>query len=41
MNEQKDNVMEVEVDENHLIQVRKEKLFELQKNGKIPFEITK
>ena len=41
MNEQKDNVMEVEVDENHLIQVRKEKLFELQKNGKNPFEITK
>ena len=32
---------EVELDENHLIQIRKEKLKELQENGKNPFEITK
>ena len=30
-----------EVDENHLIQIRKEKLRELQEQGKDPFEITK
>ena len=40
MNEQNNNV-EPEVDENHLIQIRKEKLFELQKNGQDPFAITK
>ena len=32
---------EVELDENHLIQIRKEKLRELQEQGKNPFEITK
>ena len=30
-----------ELDENHLIQIRKEKLKELQEQGKDPFEITK
>ena len=32
---------EMELDENHLIQIRKEKLKELQDAGKNPFEITK
>ena len=32
---------EIEVDENHLIQIRKDKLKELQEQGKDPFEITK
>ena len=32
---------EIEVDENHLIQIRKDKLKELQEQGKNPFEITK
>ncbi len=32
---------EIELDENHLIQIRKEKLKELQEQGKNPFEITK
>ena len=32
---------EVEVDENHLIQIRKDKLKELQEQGKNPYEITK
>ena len=41
MREEKENNLEQEVDENHLIQVRKEKLFELQKNGKNPYDITK
>ncbi len=41
MSEQHDNNVEQEVDENHLIQIRKEKLFELQKNGQDPFVITK
>ena len=41
MSEQHDNNVEQEVDENHLIQIRKEKLFELQKNGQDPFAITK
>ena len=40
MSEQHNNV-EQELDENHLIQIRKEKLFELQKNGQDPFTITK
>jgi len=31
---------EIEVDENHLIQIRKDKLKELQEQGKNPFEIT-
>ena len=33
--------MEEEFDENHLIKIRKEKLEELKKQGKNPFEITK
>ena len=41
MNENNDNNVNQELDENHLIQVRKEKLSELQQNGKNPFEITK
>ena len=41
MNEQQNNNIEQEVDENHLIQIRKEKLFELQKKGQDPFAITK
>ncbi len=40
MNEQNNNV-EPEVDENHLIQIRREKLIELQQNGQDPFAITK
>lgn len=39
MNENENN--ELEQDVNHLIQIRKEKLDELTKNGKNPFEITK
>ena len=39
MNENENN--ELEQDVNHLIQIRKDKLEELQKNGKNPFEITK
>ena len=35
------NNQEIELDENHLIQIRKEKLKELQEQGKDPFEITK
>ena len=41
MNENNDNNLNQEVDENHLIQIRKEKLFELQQNGRDPFAITK
>ena len=33
--------MEEVLDENHLIKIRKEKLEELKKQGKNPFEITK
>ncbi len=40
MQENKQN-QEVELDENHLIQIRKDKLKELQEQGKDPFEITK
>ncbi|MDO5556451.1 MAG: lysine--tRNA ligase, partial [Clostridia bacterium] len=32
---------EEQLDENHLIAIRKEKLKELQEQGKNPFEITK
>ena len=39
MNENENN--EIEQDLNHLMQVRREKLEELVKNGKNPFEITK
>ena len=35
------NNQEIELDENHLIQIRKEKLRELQEQGKDPYEITK
>ena len=41
MNENENNNIEQELDENHLIQIRKEKLAELQEKGKDPFEITK
>ena len=41
MQENKNKNQEVELDENHLIQIRKEKLKELQEQGKDPFEITK
>jgi lysyl-tRNA synthetase class 2 len=41
MSEQPNNNVETEIDENKLIQVRKEKLSELQQNGQNPFEITK
>ena len=41
MNENNDNNLNQEVDENHLIQIRKEKVFELQQNGRDPFAITK
>ena len=40
MEENKIN-QEIELDENHLIQIRKDKLKELQEKGKDPFEITK
>ena len=38
---QEKNNQEMEIDENHLIQIRKDKLKELQEQGKDPFEITK
>ena len=41
MKENINNNQEVELDENHLIQIRKEKLKDLQDSGKNPFEITK
>ena len=41
MQENNNQNPEVELDENHLIQVRKEKLRELQEQGKNPYEITK
>ena len=41
-NNQNNNVNEVEeLDINHLMQVRRDKLSELQAQGKDPFEITK
>ena len=40
MEENKNN-QEIELDENRLIQIRKEKLKELQEQGKDPYEITK
>ena len=40
MEENKNN-QEIELDENRLIQIRKEKLKELQEQGKDPFEITR
>ena len=41
MQENNNQNPEIELDENHLIQIRKEKLRELQEQGKDPFEITK
>ena len=41
MQENNNQNQEVELDENRLIQIRKEKLKELQEQGKNPFEITK
>ena len=41
MSDQPNNNLELELDENHLIAVRKEKLEELQKNGKNPYDVTK
>ena len=41
MQENNNQNPEIELDENHLIQIRKEKLKELQEQGKDPFEITK
>ena len=41
MQENNNQNQEVELDENHLIQIRKEKLKELQEQGKNPYEITK
>ena len=41
MQENNNQNPEVELDENRLIQIRKEKLRELQEQGKNPFEITK
>ncbi len=38
---QENKNQEIELDENHLIQIRKDKLKELQEQGKDPFEITK
>ena len=41
MKENNSQNQEIELDENHLIQIRKDKLKELQEQGKNPFEITK
>lgn len=41
MQENNNQNQEIELDENHLIQIRKDKLKELQEQGKDPFEITK
>ena len=41
MQENNNENQELELDENRLIQIRKEKLKELQEQGKNPFEITK
>lgn len=41
MSENQNNIEEQEIDVNHLIQIRKEKLEELRQNGKDPFHITK
>ncbi len=39
--QENENNQNVELDENHLIQIRKDKLKELQEQGKNPYEITK
>ena len=41
MQENENNNQEQELDLNHLMQIRKEKLDELKKEGKDPFEVTK
>ena len=41
MAENNENIVEQELDLNQLMLVRREKLQELQANGKDPFEITK
>ena len=41
MQEKNNNNQTEELDMNHLMQVRKEKLVELREQGKDPFEITK
>ena len=41
MQENNNQNQEIELDENKLIQIRKDKLKELQEQGKNPFEITK
>ena len=38
---QNNNNQEQELDINHLMKIRREKLAELQKQGKNPYEITK
>ena len=40
-NQNKNNTQEQEVDMNHLMQIRREKLKELQEQGKDPYQITK
>ena len=39
--QENENNQNTELDENHLIQIRKDKLKELQEQGKNPYEITK
>ena len=39
--QENENNQNIELDENHLIQIRKDKLRELQEQGKNPYEITK
>ena len=39
--QENENNQNIELDENHLIQIRKDKLKELQEQGKNPYEITK
>ncbi len=41
MNDNENNVQEQEVDMNHLLKIRREKLEELQQNNKNPFAVTK
>ena len=41
MQENQNNNQEQELDINHLMQIRRDKLKELQEQGKNPFEITK
>lgn len=41
MSEKENNIQEQEIDMNQLLKIRREKLEELQQNGKNPFDITK